>query len=305
MSLAFGSARVTLGSTELTNASGVSYARNETVSTVGDDGNMHAATNLVLTASPQIQFTCGDLGKLLGGNPVLLVDPLLKSTNGIPYHSGNCSFVVPRSAAGAPGFYAGSTHAKIAMATAVTLLSSLSWSRGSMATASLASFGLGGTGATDPAVASNVAAPAQLTAQPVWVMTSCSINGVTCPAVSVTITIDHKQTNRDQRCFNDGLPFPVVCLGAGTLGLAEVSCAIETPDMTTRFANGDVVMVFANKAQNGIGLGIETLTVTLNGSMQSQDDAWSIGAPSGRTINIRASYDGALPFTAVYDDGVL
>jgi hypothetical protein len=295
MSSAFGNIRAAIGAASIASVSGGSFARNQARRDRAADGNTNITGIDVMTESPTMSVTTGDLAALFtaltGGAAV-----------GFPFVAGVTAEVVfPKSAAAGPGHAGGATSARRLFALADVFLDSISWSRGEVAQATYTAYAKTTDGTTVPYTVTNVAAPAAVPSQPSWVLTSALINGVACQIDSLTINLDHKASNSDGRCFNQGFAFPIVVHAAGVMGAGDVNATIETGDLDIVFANGDAVFVFQERQANGVAYTGATLTVTLNASFVNPDESISPAQRSSRTVYIRGILDGTgAPFSALY-----
>lgn len=280
----FGSFRATLNGTVLLNVTDVKINRREKTAVVDQNGNLHASFATIRQASPSIDFTCGDLKSLL----------VTKLNNAdlpmVAHATGGLVVIAPLGNTAAPGFITGALQA--ALATGQTFCNGISWSVGNAAMAACTGYGTSADGTTDPLVVSAPASPAQTARGTEYTLQSLTVGGVSITdCTNFDLQIGNKATNDAPGCFLNGLPFPTSVRSAGGMGATEITGTITFLDLTTAFANGTIVAVFAEKADGAPGVTANTVTVTLNTSLVMAQDR-SGGTPSQRTIRFIATHDG-------------
>lgn len=258
----------------------------------GDDGQIHQTTVAISRAAPMASFTtvaARALAVILGtGDEVPHV--ALDGSNGIEL------FGLRLNASG-PGYASGSVHAKRQMTAGGLYLSGLSWSPADVLRASADVFGTSSNGTTSPVTPSTVAAPTLPLNTEQLVLESLTVGGeAVTRARSYDVAIDHKaENNVEDICYSTGLPFPMILAQPGVNGPSEITCDIDTLDLTTSFpGSGAIVATFKVLNHLGVGLGSDALVATLN---TSQIREATIGG-NVRRLSCRATFDGSnRPFT--------
>lgn len=290
MSTAFGFNQVTVNGTVIPGQVSGTFDRRESEDVQGNDGSLHQTSAAVMRTAPRAEFQTVALRTmftLLGtGDEIPFV--ALNGTTGI-------KMIGNKIDSAGPGPASGSVHAQRAFVSGLLALDSVSWSPGSVATATASAYATSSAGGTDPVVSTNVAAGTVSTNTERLVLSAATINGTAVPQIaSVSVSIAHQIDNADPgTCYNLGLPYPIICKEPGAGGATEVVATIETADLTTAFANGAVVLTFAKLNHNGVGTSADTATVTLNACLvREQSISGSSGSPAGRRLTCRATFDG-------------
>jgi hypothetical protein len=293
MTIGFGPARLTLNGAAIKGTSAARFSKRQARRTVGNGGDLHATLVTAMTEAPRLDFVTTDIGVVLAA--------LSNAQTPMAVLSGAGAVALwPKGNEAGPGWASGSTGKQVAMATGSAYVNRLSWSPGAGAVVEVSAFGTSSNGTTSPAVESAVAAPAQLGSGTEFVLTALTVGGVAVPQIaSLSIEVGHKAENNLASAYNLGLPQPLRVVSAGASGIIEITCTIETHDMTANLNGGAVVVAtFQDKALGGPGFGTGQVVVTLNGELLDDDD-YSDGNPGSRTLQILAAYDGSnLPFTA-------
>jgi len=282
---AFGTHRVTLDTTVLTNVSESRISRREKPLALDNSGNLHISQRTLMRASPVIEFATGDIKVLLAKLSLLESPAWVAAGAGI-------TVITPQAGTAGPGWASGSNHVLHTIASGMVLLDRLSWASDGMAVANCSVLAKSADGTTDPAPATATTAPAQGAVGTEFVLQSLTIGGTAVTdCTRFELTCQHQTTNEAPACFNLGLPYPTAILGAGAMGAAAFELTIECLNAITSFSNGAIVAVFKNKTANALALGSDTVTVTLNTCLVTAGDHVS-GAPGSRTIKCLATHDG-------------
>lgn len=252
------------------------------------DGSLHATSQHAIRTAPMARFqtvAARALNALLTGSSELPM-VALDGTNGIELIGGQIN-------ASGPGYAAGTVHARRKMASGQLYLAGLDWSPGDVLVATAEAFGIAAAGGTDPVTSDTIAAPTIPVNTEQLVLSSLTLGGLTIPrCASYSVQVQHQAENNDEEvCYNLGLPHPVMMRTAGVGGPTEVTATIEAADLTgTPTVAGTCTAVFTALGVNAVGLGANTLTVTLSNCLIQEEEIQ--GRPGRRRFVARATFNG-------------
>jgi hypothetical protein len=265
--------------------------RRETHVTLDADGALHQTGDAVIRAAPTARFTTSAARAL-----VALLNP--QAGHALPYlaldAANGIELVQAKVDDAAPGYKTGTVHGSRKMVRGQLMIDSLRWQSGGTLEASATVFGLSADGTTDPVAVSTIALPALPVATEQLVLSAITLNGVSIPKVrSVEITYGHKTENNAAECYLASLPYPTMLMQAGVAGPSEITFAIELLDFGATIGNGVLSCTFTALTNLGVGLGTNTLTALVNGSIARDEGLdGSNGTPGARRITGRGTFDG-------------
>lgn len=269
------------------------FDRREERIKAGNDGALHNTTAAVFRAAPKAAFSTLAVRALL---------VLIGTGDEVPYvaMNGTTGLELIGAARGTDGvgYAAGSVHASRQGGAGAVFLSGLSWRPRAPMTATVDAFWTSAAGGTDPITVSSTASLPTLGLNQEQVgLFSVTINGTdfTNKCAALDVAIDHRaENNVDPTCFNAGLPFPVQLTGIGANGHSDVTCTIDTEDLTTAVANGAVIITGKVYTHLGVGFGSTGITVTINGVMAREETIpGENGNTAKRRITITGTFDGS------------
>jgi hypothetical protein len=278
--------RLILDTTNLSNVSGVRFARREQTVSLAGSGNLHQASHHILRAAPTLGFQTGDLAGLLGKLTNAEAPMWAIAGAGLIAHWA-------KQLTTAPGLVAGS---KVTIAAGQVYLDELSWSWGDLARASCTALAVSSDGITDPAPVATGIVPAQQGTAEAYVLTSLTVGGTAIPEPQAfRLRIDHRADTNVAGAFSAGLPYPTKVVTAGANGALAISGEATFADVglgVTIAGAGAVVAVFTRTVPDGFGLSANTVTVTLNATSLLMSGDLDGSEPSTRTLRFMASHDG-------------
>lgn len=270
-------------------AGNVLYDEREKDDVRADDGAMHHTSAAVIRTAPIAQFSTVAVRSLftaLGtGDEVPFV--LLDGTNGIE--------LLGAQVAATPGLAGGSVHARRQFVNGILLLDKLSWRSSGLFEAQATAYARSTAGGTDPIVRTATTAPTIPLNTERLGLVSLAIGGSNVgKLLSIDLDVQHQVENNDegQGCYDASLPHPVALKMPGAGGATMVKATIDTLDLTSSFANGNLVLNAGVLNHLGVGMGATGIIATINGGFVRSRSITGPGGAAARRLEVFGIYDG-------------
>jgi hypothetical protein len=278
---------VSINGTAYAGVSDASLDFRETVLAEGESGQTQQTFAGVVQGAPMARFTAKALGTLAG----------LLQAGAVPYITPTALVcTAPSVAQAAPGYQAsaGQSYTFVVPGTFKPIIvpERISWQMGQAAEIVCAAYAVSADGSTAPITQAGAAAVPTVTGLGQrYGLASATLAGTALAGLqSVEISIGHQIENNRPECFNVGLPWPTLLSQPGVGGPTEITATLRLANLAQGIASGNLVLVFQQMANTGVGLAGGTLTVTLRSGLARAQQV--SGKPGMIDVLVHGTFDG-------------